>query len=253
MDEPQSATQSKTKKSLFLYFAKLTKMLPDVSSPSKISGKLLVVSAWEPELTRFRELASGLSLTNASHSQTALGTAAVGIGLVDATLGITRLLLERDRTGLAVVFVGTAGASPRSGLQIHDVIAGREVRLGDDAIARGHAALVREDDAIVTLDERLQSALVSAGAKSASIVNTIGVTTDDDVARRLAALGEVEHLEAFGVARACARFDVPCAIALGISNIVGAKGRDEWRAHHLEASKRAAELVVRAMREIGPS
>ena len=40
---------------------------------------------------------------------------------------------------------------------------------------------------------------------------------------------DVEHLEAFGVATACAREHIAFGVVLGIANIVGANAREEWR------------------------
>ncbi len=67
----------------------------------------------------------------------------------------------------------------------------------------------------------------------------------------MAALAPVEHLEAYAVARACQTLGVPCTIVLGIANIVGAKGREQWRARHVEASARAAEVAFAALPAIG--
>jgi nucleoside phosphorylase len=89
--------------------------------------------------------------------------------------------------------------------------------------------------------------MVASGARSCTVASTLSITTDDALAALLAPKGDVEHLEAYGVARACQSASVPCAIVLGIANRVGAKGREEWRAHHLTASARTAELVRRAI------
>jgi nucleoside phosphorylase len=195
---------------------------------------VLVVAAWEPELERFRTLAPERAITEP-----------VGIGLVDASLGSTRLLLEHAPTLL--VMIGTCGGAPGSGLSIGDVVVATRTRLVDAATVAGRAAMPFGSDAIA-LDEPMIEAAATAGARRASVVNTLGVTTDDELAMKLAALGDVEHLESYGVARACQTANVACAIVLGVANIVGARGRDEWRANHREASARAAEIAARALR-----
>jgi hypothetical protein len=103
-------------------------------------------------------------------------------------------------------------------------------------------------------DRGLHDALVSAGAKSVQIANTVGITTDDALAGRLAraasgsgVVADVEHLEAFAFARACAVAGVPCATALGIANVVGSTGRAEWLAGHVRASQEAADVAWRAL------
>jgi nucleoside phosphorylase len=90
-------------------------------------------------------------------------------------------------------------------------------------------------------------ALFSAGARPCAIANTLSVTTDDAVAAKLGVLAPVEHLEAYAVARTCKALGLPCAIVLGIANIVGSKGREQWRTHHVEASARAAEVAFKAL------
>jgi hypothetical protein len=109
---------------------------------------------------------------------------------------------------------------------------------------------VRADDA--PLDPSLRDAFVAAGARACTIANTLAVTTDDALARTIAGAGDVEHLEAYAVARAC-RLSSPrvdCAIVLGITNTVGRSGRHEWRANHVHASAKVAELAAAAIHEL---
>ncbi len=206
--------------------------------------RVLVVAAWGPELERFQELVRA-----APDLGVDLDVAPIGIGLVDAAAGLTRRIVSRA-PGL-VVFVGTCGAAPSSGIAIGDVVAGTSVRLVDAAIAEGRAAIPFASEAI-DLDPGMRDALVAAGARAATIANTLGVTTDDDLAATLASLGEVEHLEAYAVARAsrlASADDAPirCAITLGVANRVGVEGRAEWRANHVAASARAAEVAWAAL------
>lgn len=203
---------------------------------------MLVVAAWEPELERFCALVAedeGLA------RRTTLNMEAVGVGVVDAASGTMRCITQHrpDR----VVLLGTCGAMPSSGLAVGDVVVGRSALLADAAVVEGRAAMPYPAEAI-PLDASLLEDLVAAGARPARIVNTVGVTTDDALATKLAELGEVEHLEAYAVARACVLAEIPCVVVLGIANVVGSSGRDEWRTHHLEASARAAEVAVRALR-----
>jgi len=204
--------------------------------------KVLVVAAWEPELERFRAL---VAEDEALSRGLDLNTDAVGIGLVDAASGATRCIVQHRPD--QVVLLGTCGAMPSSGLAIGDVVVGRSAVVADAAVVEGRAAMPYPNEA-VALDASMLGELEAAGARPARIVNTLGVTTDDALATKLAELGDVEHLEAYAVARACLATSVPCAVVLGIANVVGASGREQWRAHHLEASARAAEVAARAIR-----
>ena len=77
------------------------------------------------------------------------------------------------------------------------------------------------------------------------MATTLSITTDDDVARRLAEStgAEVEHLEAFAVARACALAGVAFTTVLGIANLVGASGRAQWRENHERAAAAACATI----------
>lgn len=185
------------------------------------------MSAWDPELTRFRELTAG-----------AVATAAVGVGLVEAGIGTARCVMERRPAH--VVFLGTCG-SLAADLAIGDVVVGASVLLaGGDLPAPMPSEMM--------LEGRLE-----IPGRPARIVTTVGVTTSDARAAELAILAHVEHLEAFSFARACKTLGVDCTIVLGVANPVGSLGRASWLAHHEEASARAAEALAAALGAFGPS
>jgi len=192
---------------------------------------LLCVAAWEPELTRFRELARWIR------------TEPVGIGLVDAAIRTAELVA--DHKPQHVAFLGTCG-SARADLAIGDVILATEVtpRLEEGSELLGARKFAP------AVDPALRAALEAAGAKPARVVNTVGVTTSDALATEIAKLGDVEHLESLGVVRACERAGVPCAIVLAVANEVGARGRDQWKANHVAASARAAEALFAAISRV---
>lgn len=189
--------------------------------------KLLCLAAWEPELTRFRELAPSW-----------IAMEPVGIGVVEAAAATAELVALR-RPDL-VVFMGTCG-SMRPDLARFDVVFAERVRLVD----LGGGVALHAVDQELPVEGDLRAALAAAGAAPARVANTIGVTTTDALAARVAEHGDVEHLEAFGVARACARAGVTCAILLAVANEVGARGRDQWKESHVEASARVGEATLR--------
>ena len=203
--------------------------------------KLLVVAAWEPELSRFRErlaeLPSGIELV--------LDT--LGVGLVEASIAMTQCVAREEPT--AALLLGTCGTFGTEPGVVGTVVAAARVRLVDASVLEGSAALPAPMPAEATFDRGLHDALVRSGARSVQIANTVGITTDDALADRLArgCAADVEHLEAFAFARACASARVPCAAALGVANVVGAKGRAEWLAGHVRASQEAADLAWRAL------
>jgi futalosine hydrolase len=196
---------------------------------------LLVLAAWEPELERFR------ALKNAAVD---LNMDAVGIGPVDAALGTARSLAKHQPS--VVVLLGTAGAHESCGEVVGNVIVATEVRLIDPATLEHRAAMPYASNAI-PLDRALIEAAVKSGAHAHAVANPLGITTDDALAKTLSSVAPIEHLEAYAVARACEQQGVRCAILLGISNMVGSKGREEWRANHIEASAKAADAALKML------
>jgi nucleoside phosphorylase len=200
--------------------------------------KWLIVGAWEPELTRFRELAAG----DVGLSLVSLVLEPVGIGVVEAAIGMTRCI-ERHRPS-DVVFIGTCGSL--RGFAVGDAVVAESVALIDDAIDQGRAAALAPLMCKLHATD-LGDALVANGARRAKVANTIGVTTHVDLATALRQAYEVEHLEAFGVARAAIAAHVPCTILLGIANEVGQAGSDEWKKNHASVSARMGERLVDAL------
>jgi nucleoside phosphorylase len=221
--------------------------------------KLLVVAAWEPELTRLRERAERAGMApGAALFREDLGMeivlATLGVGLVEAAIGTTQCVARHRPT--AALLVGTCGAFAPA-LRPGSVVAGARVRLVDAALVDGTAALPEPMPAAVAFDGDLHDVLVEAGATSAQIANTVGITTDDALASKLASFvspgsrpADVEHLEAFGFARACAVAGLPCGALLGVANIVGSSGRAEWLADQTRASADAADLAWDALASI---
>lgn len=160
----------------------------------------------------------------------------VGVGLVEAALGAARVIERRKPT--AVVLVGTAGVYPGKGvsLSIGDVVVAARVLLVAPA-----GALVSAMPSDIATDVGLAR---SAKVRRVTVATTLAITTDDEVARTLAATADVEHLEAFAVGRACQDANVPFTALLGIANVVGSRGRAEWREHHVRASAAACAVAL---------
>jgi nucleoside phosphorylase len=158
--------------------------------------------------------------------------APVGIGLCDALLG-TSALIQSQRPEF-LVFVGTAGALPGSGLPIGGVIQVDTVRLGDAALALGLGYSPRHPEPL--------RANTLPDLPAVDVVANLAITTDPDLAQRYAAASKVEHMEAYGFALACTRANVPWACVLAITNAVGPDAHAQWRAHRAacEAAARAA-------------
>ncbi len=176
-----------------------------------------------------------------------LPRALVGVGLVEAAIGAAEAIAAHKPQ--AVVLVGTAGAFASSHLSIGDVVVSTRVVLSSAAVARDLGAMAPGTISSLDADPSLYSSFAAAGLKRVTVATTLAITTDDGLARDVATTSgaHVEHLEAFAVARACAKANVPFCAVLGIANVVGARGRSEWRAHHERASSAACAVVGRVL------
>jgi futalosine hydrolase len=202
---------------------------------------LLVVAAFAPELSGFDALLGGAM--RAEVRGLVIVARPVGIGLVEAAVG-TAVQLEA-LAPRAAVLVGTCGAYPGAGLSIGDLVASKSTFLVEPAVVEGRAALPDPMSARLDAHALMISSLAANGARAADFATTLAITTDDELAARLAAHAAVEHLEAFAVATACAAKGVPFAAVLGVANSVGSHGRAEWRAHHATAGLAASSHVAR--------
>ncbi|MGA2447353.1 MAG: hypothetical protein ABTD50_01615 [Polyangiaceae bacterium] len=170
-------------------------------------------------------------------------TCVAGVGLVQATVGALWSL--RDCRPRAVVLVGTCGAYAGSGFGLGDVVTARAIRLVEPAAVRAQAQFPPALSTTFAADPGLASELTQAGALPADVATTLAITVDDALAGDIARDTEcgVEHLEAYGVAAACARAGVAFAAVLAVANVVGSRARSEWQANHVTAEANAARIV----------
>jgi futalosine hydrolase len=182
----------------------------------------------------------------------------VGIGLPMAAAGTAMHVAELRPK--AVVAVGSCGAysgrkpSDAGGastpLSIGDVVVARRICLVDASAYAGLTQFPEPMSTAIDASAALAEELVRAGGTQADLATTLAITVDDSTAAGIAqgARAQAEHLEAFGMAAACAARGIPFACALGVANFVGSRARDEWRMHHRRAASAAADLVVRWLR-----
>jgi nucleoside phosphorylase len=180
----------------------------------------------------------------------------VGIGLPAAAVGATLRLLERRPR--MVVLVGTCGAYAEAGLSIGDTVVARSVLLVEPSALEPLGKLcelpVPPMSVVAQAHTGIADALAESGGCRANVATTLGVTVDDRAAGEVArATGAgAEHMEAYGVATACGALGVPFAAALGVANAVGSGAREQWRAHHREASAAASRVVLHWLRRGAP-
>jgi len=209
---------------------------------------LLIVSAFAPELA---PLVAWLAAPGQRALRSGVVCRPAGIGAVDAAAGAAEAIAQvRPRL---VLFVGTAGrygATP----PIAACAVARRIFLAPTAVLRGEAYLPGPMQHELTTDAALRRALRAGGTPAADVATTLGITTRRALAGRLAATGAaLENLEAFAVARAAARAELPFGAVLGIANSVGPRAHREWRANAGAATAAACAVIQRWLARDDPS
>jgi nucleoside phosphorylase len=205
-------------------------------------SSILVLSAHPPELSGLRALL-GDDLRGTSGDLSVVGRT-VGIGLVAAAAGAAAALEAFQPR--AVILVGTCGAYQGRGISTGEVVVGRRVCLASTAVVEGRGAFPGPMLVETDLDGPLSEGVGQKGVRRADVATTLAVTTDDRLAATVSdgLRCDVEHLEAFAVARACAEKGVPLAVVLGVANMVGSSARAEWQMNHRAAGDAAGTHVA---------
>jgi nucleoside phosphorylase len=78
-----------------------------------------------------------------------------------------------------------------------------------------------------------------------SLATTAGITTSDELARKLAqSKCATENLEGLAVGLACEKERVAFAALLLVTNQVGEQGREQWLQNHQAAAERGAAILL---------
>ena len=206
---------------------------------------VLVVAAHAPELVGLRPSLTE-KLDGSISGLRVLGKT-IGIGMPIAAIGMANRLTQLAPR--CVVLLGSCGVFP--GLpqyRPNDILVAGRIVLVDHAVSAGRAAF--PDPMTVTIDTHplLAAGLGAAGPRTrvATLATTLSITTDDQLASSVAqsTACEGENLEAFAVALACHAANVPFAAVLGVTNVVGANARDDWRTYQRSAAVSAADCIV---------
>lgn len=168
-----------------------------------------------------------------------LDGAPLGVGPVVAAARMATLIEQRQPS--AVVMIGTAGAYANSGLEVGQAVVARRCGLSHGVAAMGLGYVPRPPSTVECAAELIDRMpeLVRAD------VLTVGaVTTDTVLAGRLSDGWQVEHMETFGAACACAQRSVPFVAVLGIANDVGPQAHSQWLVNRTVAQDVARDAVA---------
>jgi purine-nucleoside phosphorylase len=168
-----------------------------------------------------------------------LGGVVVGVGPIPAAVNAAAVLARQPPRG--VVLIGTCG-SYIGGPPIGSVVVAQRTGWSAGVAAMGLGYVPRPPQPVLSDAAILES--IPAHIPRVSVLTTAAVTTDPTLANRLADGWACEHLEAYGVAAACAALNVPFVAILGVTNVVGPDAHLEWLTHRNHAQD-AARAVAR--------
>ncbi len=170
----------------------------------------------------------------------ALPGEALGVGPVAAGVA-AGAWLSRARPE-AVLLLGTCGAYP-GGPAVGAVVASARLGLGSAASALG-AGYVPMPPPPLSGDPLV---LGDLDLPAVRVLTVQAVSTSPALVAAFGADWDVEHMEAYAVARACADHGVPFVALLGVANVVGPDAHAEWRRNRaaMEAAVQAVAARVR--------
>ena len=167
----------------------------------------------------------------------------LGLGAVNAAARAATLITQDRPDG--VVLLGSCGSYP-GGPTIGEAVIARRVGLSSGVAAMGLGYVPSPPEA-VSCDEQLVERLPH---KRVDALTVHAITTDPVLAQRLSDGWDVEHLEAFGVARACAVAGVPFSAVLGVASEVGPDAHTHWLLHRQDALIAARAAVTPLLAEV---
>jgi nucleoside phosphorylase len=176
-----------------------------------------------------------------------IAAAEVGVGITAAGAGSARALAQAAPR--AVVLLGSFGAYPGpASLPIGQLLVPTTVHAIDPAVLQGRAALpdVMAQRSECGAELAAELARSSANVARGALATTLGITTDDELARELGERSAccAENLEAVAVALACDSAQIPFAALLSCTNHVGSLGRAQWAAEHANAARATANALL---------
>ena len=169
----------------------------------------------------------------------------VGMGVAGA-LTAKRLVNLNPR---AAVLVGTAGLYPGAeGFRPLDVVVADEVRLLDHAAVARRGTFPGPMQVQVPAPASMAAGLVGDGhirVHRVRVASPLAETGDAAMGQLVpGALGCIaESLEAFAFAQACTLLNVPFAIVLGVTHVVGPNAMSDWHRYHRDGARQAANTI----------
>ena len=170
--------------------------------------------------------------------------AALGVGPLRAGVAMARLLQVHRPSH--VVLVGSCGVYGDR-WPLGTAVVGTTLGWAESGAVAGlgYVPLPPEPLSAAPLPVLPASTAVARRTPTARILTVGAITADRTLATAHGAGWDVEHMEAYGAALACADAGVPLSVVLGIANRVGPAAHAEWTAHRGAAEAAARDVLVR--------
>ncbi len=219
-----------------------------------------IVAALDTELSRIKEelnarfdrTLAGTPCCIGSLGQQPIYLAIVGPGIVSAAVALGSLLAQI--TVDQVIMTGSAGAFPRSGLEVGDVAVASSETLAELGVCAGeglgdsHSLNLFGLNQTISLAHDLGTSIVETADEKCRIrhgafLSVAGVSNNHahavSRADRFGAL--VENMEGYALALAGMRFGIKVAEVRGVSNLAGVRDKSAW---NLDLANARAQSVL---------
>ena len=222
-------------------------------------------------------------LVCAGRSESLCCAVPIGVGLVEASLGLTRLLLGGARETESIIFVGSAGAYSKE-ILIGDMFFSVEatqiessflsggsytpidnvVKMESMDLSRSFARFFMGDDNFsnrkswqknVSYEtsgqtlKSIQNGIVAKQLKQAIVNSSNYITTDEDSANQMARAGiALENMEFYAVMKVAQNFGVPAMGVFCITNYCDKNAHNDFLVNHSEAKRRLEHFIMQNQR-----
>ena len=210
-----------------------------------LATDLLIVAAHAPEMAGLRTFLSDQLIADIRGLH--VRAKAVGIGAAAAGSATARAIIAVEPRG--VLLIGSCGVYPNMDrYKPHDVVISSRIALVSHAVNAQRSEFPKPMRTVLESDELISTGLRNASPRAhvAAVACPLAQTIDDQVAASVQPTTgcEAENLEAFAVATACKAAEIPFAAVLGVSNIVGSTGSDDWKQFQRASVNAAADTIM---------
>lgn len=173
----------------------------------------------------------------------------VGVGLHESMYNIHKYVLKNDHIK-SILFVGSAGAYPHSGLEMGDFVYSYKFINKDLVDIKKYGKvpdvvtkhlLCKTDQKVLNMAKALQ--LKEIVSNSMNYITLVDLSSEEIVDSIFEA--GVENMEAFSLAYVANKLGLACTAIYAITNIVGANGSNDWASNWRNASNELQKRIIK--------